>query len=311
MRDTAQLHPLIALALDKFVAPSARLSLLRSWSSGVAMFPKGQDQIWGSEALGAPDDADDQCQNHTLGGVMHLRTVDEEGNNVTRSLTAGEALDLLKRIAGPEFSRVVDEMHSFGVDPDAAFHPERWANTPRKWTNVLEAPLPRAPDMTVYCLYGTGKATERRFHYADAPPQAAEATELPDGRMGPTIPYQLDTGVSRPEVGLHAGVQEGDGDGTVPLLSMGYMCYDGWRNYPGLNPSGVRTVIREYPHLPASVVVHPRGVPTTADHVDIMGNYELIADILAIVADTPVEERILSQLPQFAAKIQLKPTEYH
>lgn len=34
-----------------------------------------------------------------------------------------------------------------------------------KWSNPLEVQLPRAPSMKIYCLYGTGKETERAYFY--------------------------------------------------------------------------------------------------------------------------------------------------
>lgn len=43
-----------------------------------------------------------------------------------------------------------------------------------------------------------------------------------------------------------------DGDGTVPLLSLGALCAGGWRTRR-LNPSGARVVLREYLHRPAPV----------------------------------------------------------
>ena len=34
-----------------------------------------------------------------------------------------------------------------------------------KWINPLEARLPLAPNMRIYCLYGVGKPTERSYWY--------------------------------------------------------------------------------------------------------------------------------------------------
>jgi hypothetical protein len=44
-------------------------------------------------------------------------------------------------------------------------------------------------------------------------------------------------------------VRASDGDGTVPLLSLGSLCARHWRE-PRLNPSGIRVVTREFPHEP-------------------------------------------------------------
>lgn len=46
-----------------------------------------------------------------------------------------------------------------------------------------------------------------------------------------------------------AGVRASDGDGTVPLLSLGALCARHWRE-PRLNPSGMRVVTREFLHEP-------------------------------------------------------------
>ena len=42
-----------------------------------------------------------------------------------------------------------------------------------------------------------------------------------------------------------------DGDGTVPIISTGLMCYKGWRT-KRLNPSNIPIVSREYVHQPTS-----------------------------------------------------------
>jgi hypothetical protein len=50
------------------------------------------------------------------------------------------------------------------------------------------------------------------------------------------------------------GVVLDDGDGTVPLLSLGYMCARGWRGNRALNPAGARTTVREFFHAPTASV---------------------------------------------------------
>jgi phospholipid:diacylglycerol acyltransferase len=65
-----------------------------------------------------------------------------------------------------------------------------------------------------------------------------------------------------------------DSDGTVPLLSLGYMCIDGWR-IPRYNPAGIPVYTREYLHQPTSIVRDLRGGAGSAEHVDILGNAEL------------------------------------
>ena len=47
------------------------------------------------------------------------------------------------------------------------------------------------------------------------------------------------------------GVRSSDGDGTVPVISTGLMCYKGWRT-KRLNPANIPIVSREYVHQPSS-----------------------------------------------------------
>lgn len=42
---------------------------------------------------------------------------------------------------------------------------------PFHWSNPLEVPLPNAPEMTIYCLYGVGKTTERFYFYNSQTPE--------------------------------------------------------------------------------------------------------------------------------------------
>jgi len=75
-------------------------------------------------------------------------------------------------------------------------------------------------------------------------------------------------------------VRYGEGDGSVPLISLGYMCSNAWK-HKLLNPSQLQSIVREYRHDPS--IFDLRGGIDTADHVDMMGNYDLIKDVLSIV----------------------------
>lgn len=54
-----------------------------------------------------------------------------------------------------------------------------------------------------------------------------------------------------------AGVQKTDGDGTVPLISLGLLCRKGWRGKK-LNPAGLRVVSREYKNELVPIFQDPR-----------------------------------------------------
>lgn len=132
------------------------------------------------------------------------------------------------------------------------------------------------------------------------------------------LPHDLNP--SAGEYGYHRS----EGDGTVPLISLGYMCTHGWRG--SLNPAAARVVTRDYKLTPISfsravmsewwegalqLTELARGGATAADHVDVMGNVELIRDILSIVvqrgdgAPAPPEQRILSRIENYSSRVRL------
>ena len=104
-----------------------------------------------------------------------------------------------------------------------------------------------------------GKPTERAYYYRPSDPS------VPSTMAGNVT---MDTAYTAGEV--DHGVLMGEGDGTVNLLSTGYMCNKGWkmRRY---NPAGVKVTVVEMPHEPERF--NPRGGPNTADHVDILGRH--------------------------------------
>ena len=96
----------------------------------------------------------------------------------------------------------------------------------------------------------------------------------------------------------------GEGDGTVSLLSAGYMCAKGWR-MKRYNPAGVQVKVREMPHEPDRF--SPRGGPNTGDHVDILGRASLIDLILRIASGQgdQVEERFVSNIREYADRVKI------
>jgi len=70
------------------------------------------------------------------------------------------------------------------------------------------------------------------------------------------------------------------------------------------NPGGVNVVTHEILHSPLSF--DPRGGPTTADHVDILGNSDLNDAILEIVSGNRenVKEQLHSKIKEYASKIK-------
>ena len=199
-------------------------------------------------------------------------------------------------------------------------------SNPSSWSNPLEARLPKAPSMKIYCFYGVGKPTERAYHYRPATPEEM-ASMITPGLLDEVdlkslyrehdpkkmvIPFFINNDKNDPEVGLEHGVYHVDGDGSVPLISLGYMSSHVWPNYTHFNPSSIPIINREYRHEPSSSSVsNVRSGPKSGEHVDILGNHEMMSDIIKIVSgfdgedEGPVEERYFSNIREIAKRIKL------
>jgi phospholipid:diacylglycerol acyltransferase len=85
------------------------------------------------------------------------------------------------------------------------------------------------------------------------------------------------------------------------------MCVEGW-NKKLYNPSGVKVITREFTHKSSPSPVDIRGGKKTADHVDILGNFQVTMDLLAIAAGRDgdgLKEQIYSNIREYSAKVDL------
>ncbi|GFZ46798.1 Phospholipid:diacylglycerol acyltransferase [Saitozyma sp. JCM 24511] len=311
MRDTVEIHPAGSWVLEKFFSRKERAKLFRRWPGASSMWIKGGNRIWGEED-GAPDDPHNATDSH--GRFFSFRHMDVSSNehNLTESsvspnLTVDEASRYVLTHTPSNFQRMIETNYSYGFESD----PEQLANNNgdhRKWTNPLEVQLPIAPSMKIYCLYGHGKETERSYWYVqgeyeqdesrsdaendEAFCDASDPTNNCDNSTFPRTPLDfplarkqwIDAEVtvkgSIPEV--RSGVKFGDGDGTIPVISLGSMCVKGWKGKTKWNPAGIEVITQEYKHSPESLDL--RGGALTADHVDILGSTPLNAAILKVAA---------------------------
>jgi len=138
---------------------------------------------------------------------------------------------------------------------------------------------------------GIGKPTERAYFY--------KTTENPLSSLNITI----DTALTQNNI--NHGVILGEGDGTVNLLSTGYMCNAGWKMHR-YNPAGVKIRVFEMPHEPDRF--SPRGGPNTGDHVDILGRQSLNDLILRVAAGhgEDIEENVVSDIKLYAERVNIK-----
>ena len=204
---------------------------------------------------------------------------------------------------------------AFGLwfDQGAPWHPDTAASAllqPQEeaWHNPLLSALPFAPNLTIHCLYGVGKPTERAYAV-----RASDAADTPPLAIDRRVNGRSANGVS-----MANGVLLSDGDGSVPLLSLGYMCASGWRRRMS-NPSGSKVVTREYRHQAQeessleSLTKPLTRSPRSADHVDILGNHELLSDVLSLVSrgsdgvgDVEVKERLVSDMRSISERVDAR-----
>ncbi|KAL9659740.1 hypothetical protein QQ045_024549 [Rhodiola kirilowii] len=207
--------------------------------------------------------------------------------------TAGEVVDVLQYVAPKMMAR--GSVHfSYGIADD--LDNPKYQHY-KYWSNPLETRLPNAPEMEIYSMYGVGIPTERAYVY-----QLSQVSEC-------DIPFRIDTSKNDIDSCLQGGVYTADGDETVPVLSAGYMCAKGWRGKTRFNPSGIRTYVREYNHAPPSNLLEGRGTQSGA-HVDIMGNFALIEDVIRIAAGATGDDlggdQVHSGIFEWSEKINLE-----
>ncbi|XP_051147592.1 phospholipid:diacylglycerol acyltransferase 1-like [Andrographis paniculata] len=190
--------------------------------------------------------------------------------------TAGDIMDLLRFVA-PKMMERGSAHFSYGIAED--LDDPKYSHY-KYWSNPLETRLPSAPEMEIFSMYGIGIPTERAYIYQ----QNLVVSEC-------NIPFQFNTSVYEDDEDrcIKAGVITVDGDETVPVISAGFMNAKGWRGKTRFNPSGMKTYIREYKHAPPANLLEGRGTQSGA-HVDILGNFALIEDIMRVAAGATGEE---------------------
>jgi len=183
------------------------------------------------------------------------------------------------------------------------------------WSDPTTNPLPHAPSTKLYCMYGVGIETERAYFYKRVFPDSNDIDNDDDKNNGsPSLhqhpPFIMDSSVNDPEQNIKAGVRFSDGDISVPLVSLGYMCADAWKNSPRLNPSNMEIITKEYANKGEWQVNDPmRGGPHSSNHVDILGNVDVTMDIIKVATnfrESEVEDHFVSDIHEIAHEINKK-----
>ncbi|KAF8866329.1 LACT-domain-containing protein [Acephala macrosclerotiorum] len=284
MKDTAQLNAFAVYGLEKFLGRDERAEIFRAMPGISSMLPMGGNAVWGNSTW-APDDLPDQ--NVTFGNFLNFKQIN--GTNTYRNLTVEDSLSYLMNTTEDWYQDQIKGSYSQGV-AHTSVEVEANEKDPRKWINPLETRLPLAPNLKIYCFYGIGKPTERSYFY--------RTPESPFTSLNITIDTSLTQG------NVDHGVILGEGDGTVNLLSVGYMCNKGW-NMHRYNPAGAKIKVFEMPHEPDRF--SPRGGPNTGDHVDILGRSSLNDLILRVAAGKgdDIGENIVSEIKTYADRVKI------
>lgn len=256
--------------LKIFFSQSERAVLLRNWESVMNLLPKGTNRIW-KHFIGRSTKMNGRAQEQSQ----------EESKNKQTDVPLVRFTDNSARIYVEQIIHFVKVLLGRDI-------------TKIKYFDPTKTQLPKAPDMTIYSFYGIDSETEGGYCY-----KTAGQTLNNRG-----IPYFIDRDAYDENMRCRKGVFVVNGDGTVPLISLGYMGRKGWKN-EHINPGNVRTIVREYRHRPVNLLKDLRGGPSSAGHVDILGNTNLIIDVLRIVSGTgEVGDRVYSELDEIIRDIE-------
>lgn len=184
MRDTAQLNTFSSYILDNFFRRKERWTLFRSWGGLSSLLPMGGNAIWGYENKYAPDD---------LNETGLFSSIMETDNADIKNVTVDGLEDFLRDVYNGEEQKNWAEEYSLKNDPEIV-------QDKRKWANSLESKLPKFTNSSfkITCIYGTGLETERKHFYTKLDEEFLINQDIQGN-----------------------GILLSDGDGTVPLISLG------------------------------------------------------------------------------------------
>lgn len=312
---------------EQFFGRRLRRDLWATWGSLYAMLPKGGSRIWdtGADMCSSRSANDSFCPINGYSPLLTIRNdtsverVPKKAECTVNTTKPNSLVDRFVANFDSQENHTVESINQFLLQFGAGHGPETAANrdyslfgqernSHRIWHDPTRTPLPYAPNLKIYCLYGFGIDTERAYHYrrVEVDETAHEMNESPE----PTV--ILDASVHNDALNTRYGTRFVDGDGSVPLISLGYMCVDAWtRHETKLNPSGIQVVTREYRHESEFCVDDPmRGGPGSAEHVDILGNFNMTEDFIRIVTNFEMNvvdhNHIVSNIETIAADINAR-----
>lgn len=225
--------------------------------------------------------------------IIHIQG--QRPDHIRPFYSSENLLDLVEPILPAWMVEKIKTMHDRETtDPQ---HIAKSDHESRHWSNPLACRLPQAPDYHIYSFYGVGFSTERAYEYR---------------MLGKTVEdLSLDTALNEEGKRLEKGVYYCDGDESVPLISLGLMNMV-WQRLKHYNPAGVHITVKEQIRTDTMVSYSTRGGPAAAHHIDILGNHEVLGDIVRIATDFlddlpegRIAERIHSDIRAIAGRVDL------
>ena len=339
MRDTAILNelemtlgPMISTFVEKLIGSLEEITLVfRSWSSLWSMLPIGGDEVWGGSEIvassannGDPEEVIDETPLSADIADANFLTIREFESREKKKWQTRKQREASATLTGLTMENSLHFLHDLAKQTTPAnAETSLKKRTKDKWFgHPLHSKLPNAPKMKMFCFYGVGKSTERSYRYTKdglgdyhhggedgnkQTHQRTASTSLTANASVVAKQYKLDVESDPSQLEWQKGTLPVDGDGSIPLVSLGYACASPWRT-KSKNPSAIPIKIREYKHQPKTLIEGGFQGVTEGEHVNIMGNVDMIRDVLTVVTGhgNALEERITSDLPNIVRKIDRK-----
>ena len=293
------------------------------------MLPIGGDEVWGGSEIVAsssttsdPEEVIDETPLSADVADANFLTIREFKNQREKKKWKKQQKEASATLTGLSMDNSLHFLHDLAKQTTPANAETSFKKrTKDKWYgHPLHSKLPNAPKMKIFCLYGVGKSTERSYRYTKdgfgehlggsdegnvrRHHHRTASTSLTANASVVAKQYKLDVESDPSQLEWQKGTLSVDGDGSIPLVSLGYACASPWRT-KSQNPSSIPIKIREYAHLPKTLMEGGFQGISEGEHVNIMGNVDMIRDVLKIVTGhgDAVEERISSDLPAIVRKV--------
>ncbi|CAD2220430.1 phospholipid:diacylglycerol acyltransferase [Angomonas deanei] len=302
VKDTMSIPPIAKKVFDSYLKPSARYNLTRSWDCLLAMMPRGCDAFFPDllvyEGLAEENNKTESAYSFKVGQRIHNKGAAElvqEACRRTGHVACAEAME--EFLSEKEYDTLPSLPQApnmtvvclYGVNKpvEIGYHISEQVNW--EWHDGTENNDRQNKMWVTNSSYSTAYENVREIYARHAPPrqtepslsQQAQHYKNKNQSSNPDFfPTQKEVIVDYSNFSVLQGVRLGNGDGTVPLSSLGYMCRapNGWQKNVG------RVVTMEFNHQLNMSNINLRGGVHSGDHVDVLGNFDMLETILKIAA---------------------------